>query len=55
MATRDVKDTPIVVFCAIGHRGGITMVALQLMGYTNVRSLSGGFTAWKNANLPVVK
>lgn len=49
------KDQPIVVYCAIGHRGGIAMTALQLLGYTNVKSLSGGLTAWIAANLPVVK
>lgn len=49
------KDQPIVVYCAIGHRGAIAMTVLQLLGYTNVKSLSGGFNAWKAANLPVVK
>ncbi|MBI5880486.1 MAG: rhodanese-like domain-containing protein [Chloroflexi bacterium] len=47
------KSAPIVIYCAIGHRGGMAMMALQLMGYTNVKSLSGGFNAWKGANLPV--
>jgi rhodanese-related sulfurtransferase len=49
------KAAPIVVYCAIGHRGGIALVALNLLGYTNVKSLSGGFTAWTAAGLPVVK
>lgn len=48
------KDQPIVVMCAIGHRGGIAMAALHLLGYSNVKSLSGGFNAWKAANLPTV-
>ncbi len=48
------KDQPIVVMCASGHRSAISMEALQLLGYTNVKSLSGGFTAWKNANLPIL-
>ncbi|MCW5853135.1 MAG: rhodanese-like domain-containing protein [Anaerolineae bacterium] len=48
------KDQPIVVYCGIGHRGGIVLEALNLLGYTNVKSLSNGFTAWKEANLPVV-
>jgi rhodanese-related sulfurtransferase len=47
------KDQPIVVLCAVGHRGGMGMVALHLLGYTNVKSLLGGFGAWKAANLPV--
>ncbi len=49
------KDAPIVTFCAIGHRGGMAMTTLQLLGYTNVRNLGGGFNAWKAASLPTVK
>ncbi len=48
------KATPIVVYCASGYRGGIAAVALNLLGYTNVRNLSGGLNAWKAAELPVV-
>ncbi len=29
------------------------MAALQLLGYTNVKSMAGGLAAWKAANLPV--
>lgn len=47
-------DEPIVIYCASGHRGGMTMSALKLLGYTNVRNLGGGLGAWKKANLPVV-
>ena len=36
------KDQPIIVYCAIGHRGGLALMTLQLLGYTNVKSLSGG-------------
>jgi rhodanese-related sulfurtransferase len=46
-------DQPIVVHCAIEHRGAMAMAALRLLGYTNVLSLDGGFTAWTNAKLPV--
>ena len=28
------KDQPIIVLCAVGHRGGIAMTVLQLLGYT---------------------
>ncbi|HEY9151517.1 MAG TPA: rhodanese-like domain-containing protein, partial [Anaerolineales bacterium] len=48
-------DKPIVVYCAIGHRGAMAMAALQLLGYTNARSLAGGFNAWAAAKLPVQK
>ncbi|MEW5716994.1 MAG: rhodanese-like domain-containing protein [Chloroflexota bacterium] len=48
------KDQPIVTLCAVGQRGGIAMTVLQVLGYTNVKNLVGGFNAWKAANLPVV-
>ncbi len=47
-------DDPIIVTCASGHRGGMVMAALRLLGYTNVRNLNGGVNAWKKAELPVV-
>jgi rhodanese-related sulfurtransferase len=47
-------DEPIVVTCASGHRGGMVMASLKLLGYTNVRNLNGGVNAWKKAELPVV-
>lgn len=48
------KDAKIVVYCGIGQRGGIVAVMLTLMGYTNVRNMSGGITAWNAAELPLV-
>ncbi len=48
-------DKPIVVYCAIGHRGAMAMSALRLLGYTDVRSLAGGSNGWTKANLPVEK
>ena len=47
-------DEPIVVTCASGHRGGMVMAALRLLGYTNVRNLNGGVNGWKKLELPVV-
>ncbi|MBI3914857.1 MAG: rhodanese-like domain-containing protein [Chloroflexi bacterium] len=49
------KAAPIVTYCPTGQRGDIAMVTLQLLGYTNVKNLVGGFGAWKNANLPIAK
>ena len=46
-------DQPIVVYCASGHRGGIAMAALQVLGYTDVKNLGGGLGAWKKAELAV--
>jgi rhodanese-related sulfurtransferase len=47
------RAAPIVVMCASGHRGGIVMMYLQMLGYTNVRNLGGGVNAWIGAELPV--
>jgi rhodanese-related sulfurtransferase len=49
------KNAPIVTYCAIGHRGGIAMMTLRLLGYTNVTSIAGGFNNWTKSGLPVVK
>ncbi len=49
------KDQPIVVYCAIGHRGAMALETLQLLGYTNIRSVFSGFNAWKAGNFPIVK
>lgn len=49
------KATPIVTYCPVGQRGVIAMTTLQLLGYTNVKNLVGGFNAWTAANLPFVK
>ncbi len=48
------QDTPMVVYCAIGHRGGVATLALNLLGYENAVSLRGGINAWKAADGPVV-
>jgi rhodanese-related sulfurtransferase len=49
------KDAKIVVVCASGHRGGYAMVALRLLGYTDVFNLNGGMGAWKKGEFAVVE
>jgi rhodanese-related sulfurtransferase len=46
-------DTPIICHCGGGSRSALVAESLQRMGYTNVKSLAGGFKAWKQAGLPV--
>jgi rhodanese-related sulfurtransferase len=46
-------DTPIICHCGGGGRSALVAESLQKMGYTNVKSLAGGFKAWREANLPV--
>ncbi|MBA3822963.1 MAG: ThiF family adenylyltransferase, partial [Ktedonobacterales bacterium] len=45
------RDTPVVVYCAGGVRSLLAAQTLQAMGYTDVRSLKGGYTAWTQAGL----
>ena len=47
------KNKRIVVYCSAGMRSVLAAESLQRMGYTNVWSLDGGFSAWKSAGLPV--
>jgi len=42
----------IVLYCGGGYRSALAALNLQLMGYSNVISMDGGFSGWKNANLP---
>ena len=42
-------DAPIVVYCGSGHRSTIAMTMLWSYGYTDVRSMKGGFGAWLTA------
>lgn len=47
----DLK-TPIICYCGGGSRSALVAESLQKMGYENVRSLAGGFRAWKEAGQP---
>lgn len=49
------KDTTIIVYCLKGGRGALSAQTLQIMGYTNVSSLNGGFVAWQAAKFPTEK
>ncbi len=45
-------STPIVIYCGGGNRSALAADNLQRMGYTNVKSIAGGFQAWLEAGLP---
>ena len=49
-----VPDTNALIICHCGGGGRSALAAesLQKMGYKNVRSMAGGFKAWKAAGLP---
>jgi len=43
-------DTPVVVYCASGFRAALSLSALQIMGYTNVRSFPPSYAGWESAH-----
>ena len=48
------KDAAIVVYCGSGHRSTIAMPILWSYGYTNVRSMKGGYAEWLKAGYATV-
>ena len=48
------RNQQIVVYCAGGVRSALAAKSLQDLGYSNVYSMRGGFTEWKNNGLPFV-
>jgi rhodanese-related sulfurtransferase len=47
-------DTKVVVYCMSNYMSGIAGNALVKDGYSSVRYLDGGLSAWKAAGQPVV-
>jgi rhodanese-related sulfurtransferase len=48
-------STTIITHCGGGGRSALAAESLQKMGYKNVRSMAGGFKAWKAARLPTAR
>ena len=46
-------DKELILYCGGGFRSALAADALQRMGYTNVRSMAGGFRAWKELGGPI--
>lgn len=42
------RDEQIVLYCSTGGRSALATDVLQTMGFTNVKSLAGGITNWRN-------
>ena len=49
----DDTSTELILYCGGGYRSALAALNLQLMGYTNVISMDGGFRGWKEADQPV--
>jgi rhodanese-related sulfurtransferase len=48
-----LREQPIVLYCRTGGRSALAAESLQKLGFTRVRSLAGGITAWTAAGMPV--
>jgi rhodanese-related sulfurtransferase len=58
---RDIEEaipdtsSEIVLYCGGGYRSALVADTLQRMGYRNVLSMAGGFSAWVDAGGEVVQ
>lgn len=52
LASRDLR---VVLYCKTSGRAALAAVAMQEMGYLNVKSIAGGYDAWVAAGKPVHK
>lgn len=43
------KAEELILYCGGGYRSALAAMNLQKMGYTNVWSMAGGWSAWKEA------
>lgn len=50
-----LKDTPIIVVCAMGNSARGIAAAMLKNGFSKVSVLKGGMNAWTQAGLPVTK
>ncbi len=46
-------DMPVFIYCASGHRAGLALSSLRVLGYDNVKAFSPGWKGWSAANEPV--
>ena len=46
------KATPLVLYCGGGYRSALAADNLQKMGYTDVKSMDGGWRGWTDAGHP---
>ena len=47
------EDKKFVFYCASAWRSALATQTVQQMGMNNVCHMGGGFTAWKEAELPI--
>ncbi len=47
------KSSELILYCGGGFRAALAADALQRMGYTNIRSMAGGWRAWLESDGPI--
>jgi len=47
------RESPLILMCHSGHRSANACSILKKNGFEKLYNLSGGITAWQNANLPL--
>lgn len=47
------RDKPVLAYCRSGNVSGKACRLLKKSGFTDVHNISGGITAWQDANLPL--
>ncbi len=47
------KDDYLILYCGGGYRAALAADSLRKMGYTNVRSMAGGWRAWLEEGAPI--
>jgi len=47
------KDRPLLMLCHAGSRSQSATMYLRQAGWTDVRNVSGGMVAWRQAGLPI--
>jgi rhodanese-related sulfurtransferase len=50
-----LTSRPVIAYCERGQRSRAAGSALARLGFADIYQLTGGFRAWKDAGLPVVK
>jgi rhodanese-related sulfurtransferase len=43
----DLKDEEVIVYCRSGNRSGQACQVLSMLGFKNLKNLTGGMLAWQ--------
>ena len=52
-ALANARGEKVVLYCGTGGRSALAADVLQKMGFTDIESLAGGITNWRNSGYPI--